>query len=389
MLQAQSQFRVHMASKRLWLAKAMVLMMVVGLAGCSTMRAPSPRDPLEPINRSMFQFNEVLDRYALQPVARGYQEYVPSEVRHCLGNFFSNLGDVAVAVNNALQGKFAKAGSDICRVALNSTLGIFGVADVATTLGFEKNDEDFGQTLGAWGLSSGPYLVLPVLGPSTVRDGTGRVVDGPLDPLRQLDDVSLRNSLTATSLVDKRATLLPATDIADKIALDKYAFIRDAYLTRRDNLVRDGAPTPTDYEVIEDDEVDSQQNQPQPEPATEPAAQTSPDAQPPQASDVPGPTSALPTIVVAQSAAQNAAQTEYVHHPAKLHGSTAGTVVIVDRSLHNAGHAQANLSSTAGQQPFQATSPTVVPSSLSANAHPVRHWSKKANPNSSEPKRTE
>ena len=239
-------------------------MIVVGLvsltAGCSTMRAPSDADPLEGFNRGVHGFNEVVDKVALKPLAMGYNAITAPEVRTCVTNFFSNLEDIAIAFNNLMQGKPRAAGSDMCRFALNSTIGILGLVDVASELGFQKNDEDFGQTLGVWGLKSGPYLVLPVFGPSSLRDASGRVVDSPLDPLRYHDEVSERNSLLFVEAVDKRARLLPATDLIDRVALDKYAFIRDAYLARRESQIRDGAPSPDDLKDREEYDENSQFN---------------------------------------------------------------------------------------------------------------------------------
>lgn len=233
------------------------LAIVAFLTGCTTVRSPSPSDPLEGFNRAIFGFNETLDEAALKPLAKGYQTVTPPEVRTCIGNFFSNLDDIAVAFNNLLQGKPKAAGSDLCRVVLNSTLGILGFADVATELGFQKNNEDFGQTLGVWGVSSGPYLMLPLFGPSTFRDATGRLVDSPLSPVRRVNNVRTRNSLFAIQAVDKRERLLSVTDLADRVALDKYAFMRDAYLARRESLIRDGAPDPNDS--FESDEEDGDQ----------------------------------------------------------------------------------------------------------------------------------
>ena len=219
------------------------------------MRAPSEADPLEGFNRSVDGFNQVVDKAVVKPVAQGYDRVTPPEVKMVVRNFFSNLDDVRVAVNNLLQGKPKDAGSDITRFALNTTIGIVGFADVATELGFQKNDEDFGQTLGVWGVGQGPYLILPFLGPSTLRDGSARFVSASLDPLYHYDNVRARNSLVLLSAVSARARLLPATDLVERVALDQYAFVRDAYLKRRASLVRDGAPDPADpgYEDFEEE----------------------------------------------------------------------------------------------------------------------------------------
>jgi phospholipid-binding lipoprotein MlaA len=234
---------------------ALVLSAASLAAGCTTMRAPSASDPLEGFNRTVDGFNQVVDKAVVKPLAQGYDKITPPEIKTVIGNFFSNLDDVSVAVNNLLQGKPKAAGSDITRFALNSTLGIVGLADVATELGFQKNDEDFGQTLGVWGVGSGPYLVLPILGPSTLRDAPARFVDAPLDPLFHQDDVRVRNSLLVVNVVNTRARLLPATDLVERVALDQYAFVRDAYLKRRASLIRDGASDPNErvYEDYEDE----------------------------------------------------------------------------------------------------------------------------------------
>lgn len=236
--------------------KVIVLLGVLGLtSACTSMRAPSESDPLEGFNRSVDGFNQVVDKAVVKPLAQGYDKVTPPEIKTVIGNFFSNLDDISVAVNNLLQGKPKAAGSDITRFALNTTIGIVGLADVATELGFQKNDEDFGQTLGVWGVGSGPYLVLPLLGPSSLRDAPSRFVDAPLDPLFHYDNVRVRNSLLVVNLVNTRARLLPATDLVERVALDQYAFVRDAYLKRRASLVRDGAPDPNEpsYEDFEEE----------------------------------------------------------------------------------------------------------------------------------------
>lgn len=243
------------------------LCLLVGVAtlstACTTMRAPSESDPLEGLNRSVDGFNQVVDKAVVKPLARGYEKVTAPEVKLVIGNFFSNLDDVSIAVNNLLQGKPKAAGSDITRFALNTTIGIVGLADVATELGFQKNDEDFGQTLGVWGVGSGPYLVLPLLGPSTFRDAPARFVDAPLDPMYHYDDVRVRNSLLVVGAVDKRARLLPATDLVERVALDQYAFVRNAFLKRRAIQIRDGAPDPNEQTYEDYDEGESRSEAPQ------------------------------------------------------------------------------------------------------------------------------
>lgn len=213
------------------------------VGGCATVQTPAESDPLESVNRSVLKFNQKVDDVVLKPVAQGYTDYVAPEFRTCVANFFANLEGVNSAVNNVLQGKFAAAVNDTCRVLLNSTVGLLGLVDAASELGFPKKDEeDFGQTLGYWGLGAGPYLVLPFFGPTTLRDFTGRLVDGFIDPLANHKPVNERLVAKSTDVVDTRARLLPATNLVDRVALDRYSFIRDAYLARRESQIRDGMP---------------------------------------------------------------------------------------------------------------------------------------------------
>jgi phospholipid-binding lipoprotein MlaA len=188
----------------------------------------------------MFTFNQTVDDKVLKPVATGYVNVIPDLIRTAIGNFFGNIGDVWTAVNNYLQGKPREGTSDVARVVLNSTFGIVGLIDVATPAGLVQHEEDFGQTLGVWGVKSGPYLVLPILGASTVRDGLARPVDLYVDPINQIDTIRVRNSARALRLVDDRAALLDSTRMMEDAALDPYLFVRDAYLQRRESRVRDG-----------------------------------------------------------------------------------------------------------------------------------------------------
>lgn len=216
-----------------------------GLVGCASIPADAgrnPADPWEAYNRQMFEINDRVDRAVLKPVAKAYAEFVPQPVRDCMGNAFSNLNDVPNALNNLLQAKPVRAVSDICRVVINSTVGLLGCFDVASRMGLEKSDEDFGQTLGRWRVGQGPYFVWPLLGPSTVRDSVGRIAGFYTDPLDRVDHVRTRNVITGTRLIDARAGLLPAEKLIDGAAFDRYQFIRDAYLQRRRNLVYDGNP---------------------------------------------------------------------------------------------------------------------------------------------------
>lgn len=204
--------------------------------------AQDPRDPIEGFNRAVFAFNEGLDTFLIRPVAQGYDAVLPSPVRTGVGNFYNNIGDLFVSVNSLLQGKPGDAVGDASRFVFNSTFGIAGIFDVASEMGIEKHDEDFGQTLGRWGAGPGPYLVLPVYGPRNVRDAAGLVLDASTDPVGGIDHVPTRNTLTALRLVNQRANLLPADKIIEEAALDKYSYLRDAYLQRRQSLVFDGRP---------------------------------------------------------------------------------------------------------------------------------------------------
>ena len=199
----------------------------------------SDDDPLEPMNRAIFEFNEIVDDNVLKPIAKGYKYVTPDPVEVGISNFFSNIGEIGTITNDLLQLKFAQAGRDTMRFFLNSTLGIFGIFDVATPLGLSKNKEDFGQTLGFWGVPDGPYLVLPFLGPSSFRDGPSMIVDYELSPVEQLHHEE-RQVLQTLDIVDTRARLLRATKILDTAAKDKYIFIRESYLQKRESQVNDG-----------------------------------------------------------------------------------------------------------------------------------------------------
>lgn len=199
-------------------------------------------DPFEPVNRAIFGFNEALDRAVLTPVAKGYQAVVPELARQGVTNFFGNFGDGWSAINQLLQGKGEAAATMTMRVVTNTFFGIGGVFDVAGDLGMERRSEDFGQTLGWWGMPAGPYLVWPLLGPSTARDTLGRPLDLAWSPSALVNDSGASLALSALSVIDTRAGLLSASRVVEGIALDKYSFIRDAYVARRRNLVYDGNP---------------------------------------------------------------------------------------------------------------------------------------------------
>ena len=215
------------------------------LSGCAA--GPNPKDPLEPVNRKVYEFNQTIDKYAIKPAAEGYKAAVPPPVRGGITNVFANFRDVTTAINNLLQAKVKTAFSDVGRVLVNTTIGIFGVFDVASHIGLEKHDEDFGQTLGYWGVPDGPYLVLPLFGPSTARDTVGLVGDYFTDPEFYLITDSPENWIVfGVRVVNVRANLLEAERVLDSAAIDRYAFLRDAYLQRRRNLILDGAPAAED-----------------------------------------------------------------------------------------------------------------------------------------------
>ena len=222
---------------RRWFALGLVLL----AAGCASANG-DPRDPFEGMNRGVYRFNETLDEFVARPVARTYRELLHDEIRMRVRNFFSNLADPFIGVNNMLQGKFADGASDWARFAFNSTVGLLGLHDVATDMGYDKHNEDFGQTFGRWGVGFGPYLVLPLLGPSSVRDGTGTALDWYTDPLGLVDSNRVRYTLVGVRLTQQRADLLDASKLLEEAALDRYVFLRDAYFQRRRSLIYDGRP---------------------------------------------------------------------------------------------------------------------------------------------------
>jgi phospholipid-binding lipoprotein MlaA len=219
---------------------AVGLTAALALSGCASLKNSAPGDPLEPINRGIFSFNSTFDHYLLKPIAKGYDAITPAPVKQGVSNVFQNMSDAQSIVSDALQLKGAKVGDDLGRVILNSTIGLGGIFDLATPMGIERGNEDLGQTLGYWGIGAGPYLVLPFLGPSSVRDGVGRVAEGQYAPLSFVSSVPVRNSLTGLSVVDARVAVFPVEALANQAALDRYTFIRSAYLQRRESLVLDG-----------------------------------------------------------------------------------------------------------------------------------------------------
>ena len=224
------------------------------VAGCATSAGPGERsDPLEPFNRQVYAFNSDFDTKVGKPVAEAYQNHVPHPVRTSVSNFFSNLDDVVVIVNDLLQFKGGQAASDTLRLSVNTVFGLFGLLDIATPAGLPKHNEDFGQTLGTWGVSTGPYIVLPFLGPSDARDATGMYADTYVNPLWDVSSTNTKWGLVALRAVDTRASLLKASRVLEQAALDPYVFVRDAYLQRRRSLVYDGNPPREKFEDFDDD----------------------------------------------------------------------------------------------------------------------------------------
>ena len=220
---------------------ALVAAALIFVSGCATTNG-DVRDPFEGFNRSMYGFNQAVDEAVLKPVATAYKNSLPEVVQTGVRNFFSNLADVFISVNNLLQGKVIEAANDGMRFAVNTTIGGFGVLDWASEMGLEKHNEDFGQTFGRWGVADGPYIVWPILGSSTVRDSFGQVLDIRVDPVSNHRPIGPRNAMYLTRVISKRADLLDASRILEEAALDKYVFERDAYLQRRRNLIYDGNP---------------------------------------------------------------------------------------------------------------------------------------------------
>jgi phospholipid-binding lipoprotein MlaA len=246
---------------RRWLGPGLLCLGLL-LSGCATGPNANPADPLEPWNRGVYQFNDALDRAVLKPVATVYQESTPELVRRGVGNFFGNLEDAWTTVNGALQLKGQVAAESFTRFWVNTLMGLGGVLDVASEMQIPRHNEDFGQTLGYWGVGAGPYLMLPVLGPSTVRDTAALPAEWRGDLVTHIEDVPVRNTLIAVRGVHKRARLLKQEGLLEGAALDKYGFIRDSYLQYRRNLVYDGNPPEEPMIEYED---------PGEEPAEEPA----------------------------------------------------------------------------------------------------------------------
>jgi phospholipid-binding lipoprotein MlaA len=272
--------------------KAFLALAALMLAGCATLPSgkPDSRDPLERFNRSVFAFNDALDKAVAKPAAKAYVKVTPRVVRTGVSNVFNNLNTLGTTVNDLLQGKMRQAGNDSARFLLNSTLGLGGLFDPASAAGLEMNDEDFGQTLGKWGMKSGPYLMLPFLGPSTFRDSTGRLIDQFSYPVSYLEDDSTRLWIRAAGLLDMRAGLLDLDAQIDK-SYDRYAFIRNAWLQRREFQVTDGNVEDSSLELEEGlEDEPATDDPPLPPSGSEPPAGTEPlPAEAPSAEPAPAP----------------------------------------------------------------------------------------------------
>ncbi len=235
------------------------------LAGCASQPAANrhPQDPFERVNRATYRFNDALDRAILKPTARGYRFVTPDFVETGVSNFFDNLGYPTVIVNDMLQGKVKDTFKDTGRFLTNTTIGVGGLFDPASRLGMPEHDEDFGQTLGKWGLGGGPYLMIPFLGPATVRDGFGRIVDQGTSVTTYLEDDGLVYGLTALELLDTRARLLSAEGALEG-AFDRYAILRSVYLQRREYQVYDGNPPAEDLEQELLEDLEEEETKPPP-----------------------------------------------------------------------------------------------------------------------------
>lgn len=263
--------------------RTFALLAAVSLAGCATGPARNPADPFEPMNRGIYKFNDTVDQVIAKPLAKGYNAVVPETGKTLVSNFFSNLDDVIVTANDLLQFKFKQGFSDAMRFLVNSSVGVGGLIDVASQR-LDKHNEDFGQTLGYWGMENGPYLVLPFIGPSSFRDGIGLLGDGQVSVIGRTRHVRTRNQLYLTKAINRRAQLLTQEKVLEGAMLDRYTFMRDAYLQNRLSLVYDGN---LPHDTLEDEDLDFKyQLQPAaPDSAPTPAAPETP---------APGPSSAAP-----------------------------------------------------------------------------------------------
>jgi phospholipid-binding lipoprotein MlaA len=235
------------------LIKKLLIFSVIVMTGCATTQQNervAKIDPFEPMNRAVFSFNEAADDYVIKPIAEAYKFVLPEFARTGVTNFFSNINDVLIGANNLLQGKPAETANDIGRFLINSTIGVLGLFDVATDMGLDKNREDFGQTLGVWGVPDGPYVMLPFFGASNVRDTVGFVVDIETDFILNSNKLNKdqKTSSTVLRVINRRADLLDAGQLLEDAAFDKYSFVRDGYIQRRRNQIHDGNPPPLEEE---------------------------------------------------------------------------------------------------------------------------------------------
>jgi phospholipid-binding lipoprotein MlaA len=248
------------------LPRLVAALVLAAVAGCATApqgverHTTGPKDPYESVNRKIFSFNDTLDTYALKPVAKAYNAVLPSPIRTGIHNFFGNFSDAWSAVNQLLQGKPSDAGEMTMRVLTNTTIGIAGLFDPATSLGLDRRSEDLGQTLGRWGLEPGPYLVLPLFGSSDIRDAIALPADSYVTPALLVPSTWQKIGVDTVGVIDTRAGLLGASQMLDELAFDRYTFMRDAYITRRRSLVYDGNPP----DLPEEDDSDDSKSAPAP-----------------------------------------------------------------------------------------------------------------------------
>ncbi len=229
------------------------LIVMSGCASQQTVEQGDVMDPFEPVNRSIFRFNELADKYAIRPVAKGYQFVFPAVIRTGVTNFFDNLSYPVDIINAALQGKFKQAGLDTARLAMNTTIGLLGFLDPATDAGLVKHDEDFGQTLGVWGVPQGPYIMVPIFGPKTIRSGAGDLAGLYVNPQFQMFSSSVQTKLNIVWLINRRSNLI-GIDKEIERAFDRYAFVRDAYIQNREYRLYDGNPPEDEFESDFEDE---------------------------------------------------------------------------------------------------------------------------------------
>ena len=299
-----------------WIRNLLLALLLTGAAGCAT-TASDPRDPFEGFNRAMYSFNDGFDEAIGKPVATGYRDALHPQIRSWIRNFFANIADLMIGVNDLLQGKPVDTFTDWARFAFNTTVGVFGINDVATDMGIEKHDEDFGQTFGRWGMGDGPYLVWPFLGSSSVRDSAGTVLDLYTDPVVRHRPHGVAYAATGVRAIGKRADLLDASRILEEAALDKYVFQRDAYLQRRRSQVYDGNPPRAARDVPQAEASESETIEPGAQLPAEPAAQSTAPALP----------ALLPTSEATVSSTQGRtldAAVQLLEQPAALPATSGG-----------------------------------------------------------------